>query len=58
MKPTLVGESNPYGGNDDYALYPAPNGCSGHRLCLLILGMDPEDYLEAFERLTGRALPG
>lgn len=49
-KVILVGESNPYGGDDYYALYPAPDGCSGHRLCCLILGMDPDDYLEAFER--------
>ena len=51
-KVTLVGESNPYGGDDYYALYPAPDGCSGHRLCCLILGMDPDDYLEAFGRVN------
>jgi hypothetical protein len=45
-KPLIVGESNPYGGDDYYALYPAPAGCSGHRLCC----MDPDDYLEAFDR--------
>lgn len=47
---TLVGESNPYGGGDDYALYPSPEGCSGHRLCCLILGMRRRDYLTAFAR--------
>lgn len=50
MKPLLVGESNPYGGNESFALYPAPGGCSGHRLCCLILGMHRKDYLEAFDR--------
>lgn len=49
-KPLLVGEANPYGGDDYYALYPAPDGCSGHRLCCLILGMHRADYLDVFER--------
>lgn len=49
-KPTIIGESNPYGGDPYYALYPAPDGCSGHRLCCLILGMHRHDYLSAFER--------
>lgn len=51
-KPTLVGESNPYGPDPDFALYPAPDGCSGHRLCCLILGMFRHDYLEAFDRVN------
>lgn len=51
-KPTIVGESNPYGGDDYFALYPSPDGCSGHRLCCLILGMDPDDYLERFNRVN------
>jgi hypothetical protein len=51
-KPLLVGEVNPYGGDPYYALYPAPDGCSGHRLCYLILGMRREDYLESFERIN------
>lgn len=50
MKPLIVGECNPYGGTDEFALYPAPDGCSGHRLCCLILGMSRHDYLDAFER--------
>jgi hypothetical protein len=49
-KPLLVGESNPYGGRPYYALYPAPDGCSGHRLCTLILGMPRSKYLEVFAR--------
>lgn len=50
VKPLLVGESNPYGGDPYYALYPAPDGCAGHRLCCLILGMRRKDYLEHFDR--------
>lgn len=46
----LVGESNPYGGDPDFALYPAPDGCSGHRLCCLILGMRRSDYMREFSR--------
>jgi hypothetical protein len=52
MKPLLVGEANPYGGDPYYALYPAPDGCSGHRLCCLILGMARHDYLEVFDRIN------
>ncbi len=51
-KPILVGESNPYGADPDFALYPAPAGCSGHRLCHLILGMTEDTYLDAFERVN------
>lgn len=49
-RPLLVGESNPYGGDPQFALYPAPDGCSGARLCSLILGMRVKDYLREFER--------
>lgn len=49
---TLVGESNPYGGDDRFALYPAPDGCSGHRLCCLILAMTRRAYLESFARVN------
>lgn len=51
-KPLLVGEANPYGGDPDFALYPAPDGCSGHRLCTLILKMRRADYLREFERVN------
>ncbi len=50
MKPLIVGEQNPYGGDDEFALYPVPEGCSGHRLCCLIFGMRHKDYLDSFER--------
>src|SRR6185369_14546902 len=29
-----------------------PDGCSGHRLCCLILGMHQDDYLQAFDRVN------
>jgi hypothetical protein len=51
-KPLIIGESNPYGQDPHFALYPAPDGCSGHRLCCLILGMRRAEYLEAFERVN------
>jgi hypothetical protein len=50
MKPLLVGESNPHGGNPAYALYPHPKGCAGDRLCRLVMGLEPDDYLERFDR--------
>jgi hypothetical protein len=52
MRPLIVGELNPFGRDDCYALYPAPDGCSGHRLCCLILGMRCHTYLEAFDRVN------
>jgi hypothetical protein len=50
LLPLIVGESNPFGGTDEYALYPAPDGCAGHRLCTLILGMRRQTYMQVFER--------
>ncbi len=52
MKINLVGESNPYGFDPYYALYPAPDGCSGHRLCCLILGMQRRAYIDLFYRVN------
>lgn len=40
----LVGESNPYGSDPQYALHPGPPGCSGHRL-MQIVGLGEDDYL-------------
>ena len=51
-KPLLVGEANPYGSDPAFALYPSPPGCSGERLCRLILGLDPDDYLDRFDRVN------
>lgn len=41
----FVGEDNPYGANPEFALYPRPDGCSGHRLCDRILGLSERVYL-------------
>lgn len=49
---TLVGECNPYGGGDDYALFPSPDGCSGHRLCCTVLRMSRAAYLDCFVRVN------
>jgi hypothetical protein len=51
----LIGESNPYGDDPEFALYPLPVFATGGRLAK-VLGMDADEYLEAFERrnlLTG-----
>ena len=45
----LVGESNPYGADPRFALYPEPPGCAGARLCA-ILGMTDREYLRTFDR--------
>jgi hypothetical protein len=50
LRPLLVGEANPYGGDPEFALYPSPPGCAGHRLCRLVMQLDPDDYLERFDR--------
>jgi hypothetical protein len=49
---TFVGESNPYGGDDEFALYPSPHGCTGWRLCHLILKMDPDVYCDRYTRVN------
>jgi hypothetical protein len=50
QKVLFVGEANPYGGDPEFALWPSPPGCAGDRLCRLVLGLDPDDYLERFDR--------
>jgi len=52
VKPLLVGEANPYGGSPEFALYPHPRGCAGDRLCRIVLGMEPDRYLDAFDRVN------
>jgi hypothetical protein len=46
----LVGESNPYGNDPHFALYPSPERSAGYRLCVLIFEMQRKDYLELFDR--------
>lgn len=48
-RPLLVGELNPFGGSESFALYPLPAHCSGGRLAR-ILGLEPRQYLRAFDR--------
>jgi hypothetical protein len=50
MKPLLIGELNPYGDDDHFALYPRPERASGHRLCTLVMGLREHDCLERFDR--------
>jgi hypothetical protein len=52
VKPLLVGEANPYGSDPDFALYPSPPGCAGDRLCRLVMKLDPDDYLDRFDRMN------
>ena len=52
MKPLLVGEANPYGSDPYYALYPDPQGCAGWNLCHRVMQLDPDEYLERFERVN------
>lgn len=52
MKPLIVGEANPYGGDPEFALWPAPRGASGDRLCRLVMGLDSDTYVEAFDRVN------
>ena len=40
----MIGEDNPFGSTPEFALYPAPRGCSGHRL-MQILGLPEDAYL-------------
>lgn len=49
MKPLLIGESNPYGSNPEYALYPLPERAAGGRL-VKILGLSAREYLRWFDR--------
>lgn len=48
MRVLLVGESNPFGGDSRFDLWPEPSHCSGGRLAR-ILGMNIHTYLK-FER--------
>lgn len=52
MKPLLVGEQNPYGSHPDYAMYPEPEGCAGHRMCHRVIGLGADDYMERWARIN------
>ncbi len=53
MKPVILGMNNPISSDPEHALFPAPEGCAGHRLWRLLhnrTGASRSEYLEAFER--------
>ncbi len=53
MRPLLVGMVNPLSSDPRYALWPAPSGSAGDRLCRLFeeaTGASRHDYLRAFDR--------
>ncbi len=52
MRPLLVGEANPLSADPRYALYPAPPGSTGGRLCRLVLGLSKKDYIGRFDRVN------
>lgn len=52
----LVGESNPYGADPRFALYPLPPNASGGRLAR-ILGLSDLEYLRAFPRRVNLLTP-
>ena len=52
MKPLLVGESNPYGSDPRYALYPYPDHSAGGRLCFKVMDLTRREYLTRFDRVN------
>ena len=53
MKPILIGMNNPISTRPGHELYPAPEGCTGHRLWQMLharTGASRLMYLECFER--------
>ncbi len=48
-RPLIVGELNPFGGDESFALYPLPPECSGGRL-QRFLGLSMTQYLRLFDR--------
>lgn len=53
MKPVLIGMNNPVSSVDGYQLYPAPEGCTGHRIWQMLherLQVSRTAYIDAFER--------
>jgi len=53
MKPLLIGMNNPLSLQPGHELYPAPEGCTGHRLWRMLnarTGASRAQYLDSFER--------
>jgi hypothetical protein len=53
-KPLLIGINNPVSPEPEFALYPRPAGCTGHRIYEMLQSRIPsvtmENYIERFER--------
>lgn len=53
-KPVLIGMNNPlWAGREGYELFPAPEGCTGHRLWSMLherTGAFRKDYIDTFDR--------
>lgn len=52
MRPTIVGEDNPYSQDPHYALYPVPVNSAGWRLCHRIMNLNKSEYLRYFARVN------
>lgn len=56
MRVVLLGMNNPLRAGPKYALFPAPAGCTGHRIYQLLRSKLPhllrQDYLNGFERVN------
>lgn len=53
LKPIIIGENNPLSTMAGHELYPAPDGCTGHRLWKMLYartGAFRQQYLDTFER--------
>lgn len=52
-RPVLLGMNNPLSADPAYALFPAPTGCTGHRIWQMLTertGCLRQQYLDAFDR--------
>ena len=54
LRPVLIGMNNPLSDQDGHQLYPHPEGCTGHRLWMMLHERLPQvgrrQYLDTFER--------
>lgn len=53
MKPVLIGMNNPLSERPEYALWPDPPGCTGHRIWQMLnarTGASTHDYIRSFDR--------
>jgi hypothetical protein len=54
QKPILIGMNNPLSPRPGYELFPAPRGCTGHRIFEMLAERVPgtlrQQYLDTFER--------